>query len=308
MTSVAGCLFAYYRGFVSVEAFALFLSIQYVAMIIIGGMGSLLGALLGAAFVTLFPYAIEALLHASAERAELRRRYFRGELRRLRRGDDPVPGLRAARARRHLAPAAELFSALAVQVPAAGGSAQMSEPLLQVEKIEVVYQARRSPPCRASRCRSAPKQIVALLGTNGAGKTTTLRAISGFLGLDDARVTEGTIVVQGTADREPRRRTTSRARGIVLVPERDKVFPNLTVAENLAAPVRAPVRRNARRQDAQIYQFFPRLAELRQRDRRPALGRRAADAGDRRRADVPAAAACWSTSCRSGLRRSSCRI
>jgi len=63
MTSVAGCLFAYYRGFVSVEAFDLFLSIQYVAMIIIGGMGSLLGALLGAAFVTVFPYVIESLLN-----------------------------------------------------------------------------------------------------------------------------------------------------------------------------------------------------------------------------------------------------
>lgn len=62
MTCVAGSLFAYYRGFVSIEAFDLFLSIQYVAMIIIGGMGSLLGALLGAAFVTVFPYAIEALL------------------------------------------------------------------------------------------------------------------------------------------------------------------------------------------------------------------------------------------------------
>ena len=61
MTAVAGWLFAYYRGFVSIEAFALFLSIQYVAMIIIGGMGSLLGALLGAAFVTIFPYAIETL-------------------------------------------------------------------------------------------------------------------------------------------------------------------------------------------------------------------------------------------------------
>ena len=47
MTAVAGCLFAYYRGFVSIEAFDLFLSIQYVAMIIVGGMGSLLGALLG---------------------------------------------------------------------------------------------------------------------------------------------------------------------------------------------------------------------------------------------------------------------
>jgi branched-chain amino acid transport system permease protein len=60
VTSVAGALFAYYRGFVSIEVFSLFLSIQYVAMIIIGGMGSLLGALLGAIFVTLFPYAIEA--------------------------------------------------------------------------------------------------------------------------------------------------------------------------------------------------------------------------------------------------------
>ncbi|MSQ19615.1 MAG: branched-chain amino acid ABC transporter permease [Betaproteobacteria bacterium] len=61
MTSVAGCLFAYYRGFVSAEAFSLFLTIQYVAMVIIGGIGSMLGAVLGAVFVVLFPYAIEAL-------------------------------------------------------------------------------------------------------------------------------------------------------------------------------------------------------------------------------------------------------
>lgn len=59
MTAVAGALFAYYRGFVSIEAFSLYLSIQYIAMIIIGGMGSLIGALLGAAFVVLMPYAIE---------------------------------------------------------------------------------------------------------------------------------------------------------------------------------------------------------------------------------------------------------
>ncbi len=56
---MAGALFAYYRGFVSVEAFSLFLTIQYVAMVIVGGIGSLLGALLGAAFVTVFPYIIE---------------------------------------------------------------------------------------------------------------------------------------------------------------------------------------------------------------------------------------------------------
>jgi branched-chain amino acid transport system permease protein len=64
LTALAGALFAYYRGFVSVEAFSLFLAIQYVAMIIIGGIGSVLGAILGAAFVTLFPYAIEAAIGA----------------------------------------------------------------------------------------------------------------------------------------------------------------------------------------------------------------------------------------------------
>ena len=64
LTALAGALFAYYRGFVSVEAFSLFLSIQYVAMIIIGGIGSVLGAILGAVFVTLFPYGIEAGLRA----------------------------------------------------------------------------------------------------------------------------------------------------------------------------------------------------------------------------------------------------
>ena len=62
LTAVAGSLFAYFRGFVSVEAFSLFLSIQYVAMVIIGGMGSILGAILGTVFVTLFPYSIEWLM------------------------------------------------------------------------------------------------------------------------------------------------------------------------------------------------------------------------------------------------------
>jgi branched-chain amino acid transport system permease protein len=62
MTAVAGALFAYYRGFVSAEAFSLFLTIQYVAMVIIGGMGSVAGAVLGAAFVVLFPYLIEGVM------------------------------------------------------------------------------------------------------------------------------------------------------------------------------------------------------------------------------------------------------
>jgi branched-chain amino acid transport system permease protein len=62
VTTVAGALFAYQRGFVSVEAFGFFLAIEYIAMIIIGGLGSELGAVLGACFVTLLPYAIDGLV------------------------------------------------------------------------------------------------------------------------------------------------------------------------------------------------------------------------------------------------------
>jgi len=71
LTAVAGCLFAYFRGFVSVEAFSLFLTIQYVAMVIIGGMGSILGAVLGTVFVILFPYFIEWLMEAAGLAEEL---------------------------------------------------------------------------------------------------------------------------------------------------------------------------------------------------------------------------------------------
>jgi branched-chain amino acid transport system ATP-binding protein len=136
--------------------------------------------------------------------------------------------------------------------------------LLAVDKIEVVYH-RAVKAVQGITLKAEAGQIVALLGTNGAGKTTTLRAISGFLGLDDARVSEGTISFKGEhiENRLPYENT---RRGIVLVPERDKVFPNLTVAENLAAPVpRGTSHAERRRREALVYQFFPQLGELKAR-------------------------------------------
>ena len=140
----------------------------------------------------------------------------------------------------------------------------MEPVLLTVEKAEVVYK-RSITAVQGISLSVRDRQIVALLGTNGAGKSTTLRAISGFLGLDDARVTEGAITFDGNRieNRPPHE---IAHRGVVLVPEREKVFQNLTVAENLAAPVtRAAHAAERRRLNDQIYQFFPRLAELRGR-------------------------------------------
>jgi len=70
VTTLAGVLFSWQRGFVSVEAFSFFLAIEYIAMITIGGLGSALGAVLGAAFVTLLPYGIDGAVAALGLSAE----------------------------------------------------------------------------------------------------------------------------------------------------------------------------------------------------------------------------------------------
>jgi branched-chain amino acid transport system ATP-binding protein len=138
----------------------------------------------------------------------------------------------------------------------------MSEILLKVEKLEVTYQ-RVITAVQGVSFEVPRGALVAILGTNGAGKTTTLRAISGFIGLDDAEVTEGAIQYKGRRiEHEPPHRITGR--GIVLVPERTKVFENLTVADNLEAAHRPGAER--RRLAERVYEFFPQLAALRGRE------------------------------------------
>ncbi len=58
---IGGALYAHYLGFVSVEGFTILFSIQFLGMIIIGGLGSIMGTLMGTAFMTLLPEAMEAL-------------------------------------------------------------------------------------------------------------------------------------------------------------------------------------------------------------------------------------------------------
>ena len=135
-------------------------------------------------------------------------------------------------------------------------------PLLDIAGLEVIY-GRAIIALHNVTLHIDRGQLVALLGANGAGKTTTLRAISGFFGLDRARVTKGTIRYRGEGieNLSPPKLT---ARGIVLVPERDKVFPNLSVADNLAVVRSRRVSRAERRRlDSLVFDFFPRLAELR---------------------------------------------
>mgnify|MGYP006428284429 CR=1 FL=1 len=58
---VGGALYAHYLGFVSAEGFTIMLSIQFLGMVIIGGLGSVMGTLMGVAFMVLLPEAMEAI-------------------------------------------------------------------------------------------------------------------------------------------------------------------------------------------------------------------------------------------------------
>jgi branched-chain amino acid transport system ATP-binding protein len=94
-------------------------------------------------------------------------------------------------------------------------------------------------------------QVTALLGRNGAGKTTTLRSL---MGLTPPR--EGKVTIFGaiTTNWPPFRIAAS---GVGYVPEGRKIFPNLTVEENLLVPLERPGPWTI----ASIYQLFPRLQE-----------------------------------------------
>jgi len=137
-------------------------------------------------------------------------------------------------------------------------------PLLVIEGLKVAYH-RVAIALHGISLRVMPHTIVVLLGNNGAGKTTILRAVSGFIGLDEAAVIAGSIRFAGQAV-ENRPPHANAKRGIVLVPERDKVFPNLTVAENLAVAVshRAAAAERSRLESL-VFEFFPALARLRSR-------------------------------------------
>ena len=100
--------------------------------------------------------------------------------------------------------------------------------------------------------------IVALIGANGAGKTTTLRAITGLTPL-----TGGEIVLDGQRI-DGMRPDAIVALGVAMVPEGRRVFPFLTVMENLLMGAFLRRDRRAIRADVErVFERFPRLRERR---------------------------------------------
>ncbi|MBI5603195.1 MAG: ABC transporter ATP-binding protein [Deltaproteobacteria bacterium] len=100
------------------------------------------------------------------------------------------------------------------------------------------------------------EEIVALIGSNGSGKSSVLRAISGFL-----KPEKGTITIEGEQIQKMPPQDRVRL-GISLVPEGRRLFPEMTVLENLEMGAYIKSARKAKEETLEwVFQTFPRLKD-----------------------------------------------
>jgi branched-chain amino acid transport system ATP-binding protein len=143
------------------------------------------------------------------------------------------------------------------EVPATEPGAEgrgSTKPVLQVQDIQTYYGAIQA--LKGISLDIYEGEIVTLIGSNGAGKTTTLRSISGIVPPRKGRILYQGRDITGLAGH------TVASMGIAHSPEGRRIFPRMTVLENLemgaftrrdAAGIKADVER--------VYEMFPRLKE-----------------------------------------------
>jgi branched-chain amino acid transport system ATP-binding protein len=130
----------------------------------------------------------------------------------------------------------------------------MPEPLLEVGALDAFYGDFQA--LFGVSLKVAPGEVVAVIGANGAGKSTLLKCIAGAI-----RSHRDAIRFQGQRIGDLPAHAVV-ARGIALVPEGRRLFPSLTVEENLV--IGGQLRRPGPWNLARIYELFPVLAEHRQ--------------------------------------------
>jgi len=126
-------------------------------------------------------------------------------------------------------------------------------PLLQLNSVETSY--GDSKVLFGVNLEIEAGQCVALLGRNGMGKSTTVKTIMGL-----QPCVQGQVKLRGSSLNRLRPHQIAHA-GIGLVPEGRRVFPNLSVRENLVATARQSGRAGPAWSLGDIYALFPRLQE-----------------------------------------------
>jgi len=129
----------------------------------------------------------------------------------------------------------------------------MGDPVLTVSGLRAGYGATEI--LRGVDLEVAEREIIAVLGANGAGKSTLNRTLSGVL-----RSWRGSIRFCG-ARIERERPSAIVARGLIHVPEGRRIFPDMTVRENLDLGAYRRGRAQRKYNRDKVFAIFPRLAE-----------------------------------------------
>ncbi len=126
--------------------------------------------------------------------------------------------------------------------------------ILELDDVHTYYGAIHA--LKGISIQVAEREIVTLIGANGAGKSTTLRSINGL-----QHPSKGTIRFQGKEITTSPAHTIVRL-GIAQSPEGRKLFPRMTVSENLEmGAFQRRDRANFKEDLDRVYSLFPRLAE-----------------------------------------------
>lgn len=126
--------------------------------------------------------------------------------------------------------------------------------MLKIENLNVFYGGIHA--LRGISLEVPDKKIISLIGANGAGKSTTLKSIMGLVPKSEGTISfnEKDITTSQTKD--------IVGNGIVLCPEGRRVFPDLTIAENLTLGAYLRKDKEEIKKDRKwVYELFPRLLE-----------------------------------------------
>ncbi|MFN3692107.1 MAG: ABC transporter ATP-binding protein [Fervidobacterium sp.] len=127
-------------------------------------------------------------------------------------------------------------------------------PVLEVEGLQVFYGAIHA--IKGISFKVDQGKVITLIGANGAGKTTTLSTIAGLV-----KAKRGKIIFEGIEIQNLPSHKINRL-GISLVPEGRRIFPNLTVLENLMMGAYKRKDKDGVKKDIEwVFSLFPRLAE-----------------------------------------------
>ncbi|MGW5861112.1 ATP-binding cassette domain-containing protein [Streptomyces sp. NPDC055239] len=223
--ALAGVLLALVVGFVSPDPFSLALAISLIAACVLGGAGTLLGAVVGGAYLTWAPTAAES---AGVPQPILQGVVLIATLLFLPGGVVLFLARMARRLLRRPAPqataAAELPDEPARPAPPPGTTAPE---ILRLDEVAVTFGGLKALEGASLTVRAG--ETLAIIGPNGAGKTTLLNVLSGLVG--GGRVAGG-----ASFHGKPllKARATARRRiGIGRTFQHAETFPELTVLENV---------------------------------------------------------------------------